>query len=364
VDLYVFNPSLELIHIIDDFTSLMWIRRYYKSGEFELHVPLTNDNVKYLVRDNIIYKKGDKEAGYIETRQIALDEKGQETLQVKGKFLTSYLNDRINWSQLVFLGSSEVLMRKLVNDNCIYPSNVNRKIPLLSLEVLKNYSEAITYQNSYGNINEQLENIATTSELGYRINFNHINKSLIFEVYKGVNRSVNQSLIAPCIFSREFENILNQTYVESNNNFKNTALVAGEGEGSVRTLVSINDGNIGLNRHELFVDARDLQKVVDNVSLTDTEYKNVLTQRGNEKLQEYKEVKTFDSIINTKGNNIYKADYDLGDVVTIVDKKWNLRLDTRITEIQEIYEGGKIDINPTFGNNIPTIMDAFKRMVR
>lgn len=30
------------------------------------------------------------------------------------------------------------------------------------------------------------------------------------------------SLIVPCIFSREFEIILNQTCIESNNNFKNT----------------------------------------------------------------------------------------------------------------------------------------------
>jgi len=54
----------------------------------------------------------------------------------------------------------------------------------------------------------------------------------------------------------------------------------------------------------------------------------------------------------------------LGDIVTIQDKKWGLRVDTRITEIQEVYEGGKVEINPTFGSNIPTITDKIKRMVR
>lgn len=364
MEIYVFNPNIELVHVIDEFTSLIWTRRYYKPGEFELHVPLTSDNIKYLIRDNIIYKKGDNEAGYIETRQIELDDKGQETLQIKGKFLVNYLNDRINWGQLMFSGFSEVLMRKLVNDNCINPTNINRKIPLLILEELKGYSEKIEYQNSYGNIVEELEKIATTNDLGYRINFNHINKSLRFEVYKGVNRSVNQSLIAPCIFSREFENILNQTYIESNNNFKNTALVAGEGEGPNRTLVTINNSNTGLKRRELFVDARDLQKIVNDVTLTDQEYKNTSIQRGNEKLAEYTEIKTFESKVNTQGNNIYKVDYDLGDIVTIADRKWGLRVDTRITEIEEVYEGSKVEINPTFGSNIPTLMDNFKRMVR
>lgn len=364
MELYVFNVNIELIHIIDNFTSLIWTRKYYKPGQFELHLPLTDDNIKYLKRGNIIYKKGDNEAGYIETRQIDLDEKGQEFLQIKGKFLTNYANKRINWGQLAFSGLSEVLMRKLVNDNCINPSNVNRKIPLLILGPLKNYSERIEYQNSYGNIIEELEKIASTNELGYRINLNHIDKKLIFEVYKGVNRSVNQSLIAPCIFSRDFENILNQTYMESNNDYKNTALVGGEGEGAARTLISINNNNIGLNRHELFVDARDLQKEVDGVVLTDTEYKNALIQRGNEKLAEHQELKTFESKVNTRGNNIYKVDYDLGDIVTVTDKKWGVTLDTRITEIEEVYEEGKVEVNPVFGNVIPTIIDQMKRMVR
>lgn len=364
MEIYVFNTSIELVHIIDEFSSLIWTRRYFKSGSFELHVPLTGDNIKYLVKDNIIYKKSDNEAAYIETRQISLDEKGKETLHVKGSFLTNYIDSRINWGRLIFNGLTEVLMRKLVNDSCINPTNPNRKIRLLNLGAIKNYTEKIEYQNSYGNIIEELEKIANTNELGYRINFDHINKSLDFEVYKGVNRSVNQSLIAPCIFSREFENILNQTYVESSSNFKNTALVAGEGEGTTRVLVTINDINSGIERHELFVDARDLQRNVDNVNLAEQEYKNNLVQRGNEKLAEYKEIKTFDSKVNAQGNNVYKVDYDLGDIVTIYDKKWELQVDTRITEIEEIYESGKFEINPTFGNNIPTIVDTFKRMVK
>lgn len=364
MELYIFDKELNLINILDNFTSLIWTRRYFKPGEFELHLPLTIENIKFLVNGNIIYKKGDPEAGYIETRQIELDEEGKEVLKIKGKFLTNYINRRINWRQLFFYGKSEVLMRKLINDNCINPSNSARKIPLLELGKLKNYAETIEYQNSYGSLDEELENIGTTNELGYRINLNYINKKLIFEVYKGVNRSVNQSLIAPCIFSRDFENILNQAYMESDADYKNTVLVAGEGEGAERTLVFINNTNSGLNRRELFVDARDLQKEVDGVILTDTQYKNTLLQRGNEKLAENTEIKTFESKVNTRGNNVYKVDYDLGDIVTVTDKKWGITLDTRITEIEEVYEDGKVEINPTFGENIPTILDKIKRMVK
>lgn len=364
MEIYVFNTNIELIHIIDNSTSLIWTRRYYKPGEFQLHLPLTEDNIKYLKRDNIIYKKDDKEAGYIETRQIELDEKGNETLLVKGRFLTNYSDRRIIWGELSFNGKCEALMRKLLTDNCINPSDINRKMPLLELGNLKNYTETIEYQKSYGNVGDELEKIATTNELGYRINLNHINKKLIFEVYKGVNRSVNQSLVAPCIFSRDFENVLNQTYIESSNDYKNTALIGGEGEGKQRVLVSINNNNSGVNRWELFVDAGDLKKEVNDVILTDTEYKNTLVQKGKEKLTEHQEVKTFESKVNTKGNNVYKVDYDLGDIVTVTDKKWGITLDTRITEIEEIYEEGKVEVNPVFGNITPTIIEKMKRMVK
>lgn len=64
------------------------------------------------------------------------------------------------------------------------------------------------------------------------------------------------------------------------------------------------------------------------------------------------------------GNNKYKKDYDLGDIVTVVDKNWRIRIDTRITEIEEAYEEKGFEVNVTFGNNIPTIIDKIKQTVR
>ncbi len=363
MQLYILNKNLELKGIIDSFTSLIWTRKYYKSGEFELTLAATKENRELLIKDNIIYRDESIEAGFIET--IEIDENnGIEKLKVRGKFLTYYFSRRINWGQLFFKGKIEELMRKLVNDSCISPSNIDRKIPLLSLGEINNYTESIEYQNSYGNINSELEKLSNLSNIAFRNKVDISNRKIIFEAYKGVDRSVNQTLIAPCIFSREFENIFSQAYTDSINNLKNTALVGGEGEGTARTLISINDTNVGLGRHELFVDAKDLQKDVDGVILTDEEYKNTLIARGNEKLAENNEVKTFDSKVNTRGNNIYKVDYDLGDIVTIVDTKWGLQLDTRITEIEEVYEENGLEINPTFGNSIPTIIDKIKSKMR
>jgi hypothetical protein len=346
---------------------LRWIRRYSKSGELELHCALSAETLNLLQRDNIIYKKDDVEAGYIETRQLKMGVDGNEYLEVKGKFLTNYIDRRINWDRVNFNGKTEELMRKLVNDNAVNPINLNRKINNLILGNLKGFNEDIKYQNSFGNVLDCLENISNTSGLGYRNLLDIKNRKVALDIYKGVDRTLNNGTVAPCIFSRDFENILEQSYFDSLNNYKNTALIAGTGEGSYRKTTSIENG-AGLDRYEMYVDARDLQntKTVDNaeVPIPDNEYLQLLLQRGMEKLAECKEIQTFDSKININSNNKYKVDYDLGDIITVADKKWGLRVDTRITEIEEIYEGGKVEINPTFGNNIPTLIDKIRQVVR
>ncbi|WP_434305894.1 siphovirus ReqiPepy6 Gp37-like family protein [Clostridium botulinum] len=385
MELYIFNRDLELKGILDTFTSLRWIRRYSKTGEFELHCALDSNTLGLLKRDNVVYKKDDVEAGYIETRQLKIGEDGQEYLEVKGKFLTNYLDRRISWDRVNFSGKTEELMRKLVNDNAINPVNINRKIPNLILGNLKGFTEDIKYPNSFGNILEQLENISNTNNLGYRNILDMKNRLIKFDVYKGVDRTLNNGTIAPCIFSRDFENILEQEYTDSLNNYRNTTLIAGAGEGKDRKITSIENGK-GIDRYELYVDARDIQDT-ETVTVTVTDYdeegnvtgsheedqeveipweryRPLLIQRGKEKLEECQEVQTFDSKINILGNNKYKKDYDLGDIVTVVDKNWGIRIDTRITEIEEVYEEKGLEVNVVFGNNIPTIIDKIKQVVR
>lgn len=366
MELYIFNRDLEFQGIIDTFTSFRWIRRYHKAGEFELHCLLTQDSLQLLQRENIIYKKGDTEAGYIEYRELKLNESGQEELVVKGKFLTGYLGRRIIWGQEILQTTAEQAMRSLVDKHCIN-AIADRVIPNLILGDVKNYSENINYQTSYNNLLDELENISNISDLGYRINFDINNRKLIFEVYKGLDRTANQLINPQAIFSRDFENILEQQYVDSIHNFRNVALVGGIGEGIARKLTTIGQA-IGLNRFEMFVDARDIsdkkQEGETEIQLTEQEYLQMLVERGNTKLTEQTELKTFDSRINLQGNLKYKQDFDLGDIVTVVDKNWNIRVDTRITEIEEIYEVGKQEVNIVFGNNIPTLIDKIKQIVR
>ena len=327
-----------------------------------MHCALTSDSLSLLQRESIIYKKGDSEAGYIETRNLSQDADGKEVLVIKGKFLTGYLNRRIVWGTEILNTTVEVAMRTMLTNNCITAIDTDRDIPNLSLGTLNNYIDSVDYQTSYKNLADEIESLSNTNNLGYRVKFDTTNKKLVFETYEGLNRSVNQSDNARCIFSKEFENILEQEYTDSLNNYKNLCLIGGMGEGVARKLVTIGDSN-GLDRFEVFNDQKSLSNETDGVVMNDIDYNNLLVEKGNGTLATTLNTLTFDSKINKNSNLGYKTNWDLGDIVTVVNKPWNITKDVRISEIEEVYEQDGLSINVTFGSSIPTLITKIKQMI-
>lgn len=362
MQIYVFDRNLNFTGAIDNYSSLRWRRRFNQFSEFELHCPLNADTLSLLIRGSIICKSDStQEAGFIEYRELQQNEQGEEFLVIKGKFLKSYLDRRIIWLQELLNCTNEVAMRTLVNDQCITPTDPNRVMPNLQLGTLKNYAGNINYQVTYNNLFDELINLTNLSNLGFRILLDTVNKKLNFDVYQGLDRTAGQAINPRCIFSADFDNILSQNYIDSSNNLKNVALVAGVGVGSARKLVAVGS-SAGLDRFEMFVDANNLSNInsVDSSVIADAVYLPMLTAKGTADLALTADIKTFDSKVNTNSNLTYKTDYDLGDKVTCLNKKWGLTMDTVIVEIEEIYEAQGTKINVVFGNNIPTLADKIK----
>ncbi|MCK9575650.1 MAG: siphovirus ReqiPepy6 Gp37-like family protein [Clostridia bacterium] len=377
MELYIFGPTIGTpIGIIDAFISLQWIRRYYKAGEFDLIVPVTDDNVTILQKCNLVWKKGENEAGYIYYRHFSLSDTGQEQLEVKGKFLTGYLGQRIIWDTMYISDTAENVMRTLVNKSAINPTITARTIPLLSLGTSQGFTPTAIYQTPDGsrdNLADELEILSTAAELGHRITFDPENSTLKFDIYVGLDRSTEQTQNVPAIFSREFENVLTQEYTDSDDNLKNVALLngifkTGSGETEVNTPVSVTAGSAtGLDRYEEYIDGgtqSESTKDADGnvITITQAQYESALTDTGTADLAEHQEVETFDSTIDINSNLVYKTDWDLGDICPCLNKQWGVVVNARITEITEVYEESGTTITPTFGNNVPTIIDKIKNM--
>lgn len=364
MQLYVLDNNFTRIGIIDNYECLIWKRNYYKANEFTMQLIPTFEQFEMLKKGIILLKNDNtKEAMYINHRELEEDNDGIEKLVVSGYGLENWLSRRITLLKELQEGNAETVIRNYVNNNCISASDSNRNISNLIQGINNNLGTNVSYNSHYKVLLEEVEAIAKTNELGFKIDLDLISQKYIFEVFKGLDRTVNQNENSIAIFSTEFENISEQKYVDSENDFKNYVLVAGAGEDLNRKTFEIGSENEGLNRYELFVDARDISdKTDDDVDIPEEIYNNLLEARGKEKLTECTLVETFDCKILNTNSLIYRTDFDLGDKISIINKKWGLLLHERIVSIEEVYDVDGFNINIEIGNNIPTLIDKIKKM--
>lgn len=215
------------------------------------------------------------------------------------------------------------------------------------------------------------ETAAKAAKLGIRVLTNARTGKHTFSVYEGRDLTAgNTAGNAPCIFSQEFDNIVEQEYTNSVENLKTTAYVGGEEkEGVTRKVAEVGGSSTGLSRDEVFINATDIVQEYENesgqtVTLTTAQYLALLSARGVEELEQYAETLAFGSKINTNANLKYGTDYNLGDRVTCINKRWNVRIDVRITEIAETYETSGEEIDITFGESLPALLTQIRQITK
>ena len=374
MELYVYSSEMELQGIVEKIASLIWTRRYWSCGEFKLLVPFTEEHSRMLVKNNIIMKRGDDEAAQIRYVSITKNSQGLEEIEVQGKFLIAWIGKRIIKKQIITNDTTQNILYRIVRENVTNPADTARKIPDVSIATDDEDTEsgAIDYTSEqYTNAQLAAETAAKAAKLGIRMRTDARTGAHVFSVYEGRDLTAgNTAGNAPCIFSQEFDNIVEQEYTNSVENLKTTAFVGGEEkEGVARKVAEVGGSAAGLAREEVFINATDIvQEYEDDdgeqVTLTDTEYLALLSARGAEELEQYAETLSFGSKINTFANLIYRTDYDLGDRVTCVNKRWGIRIDVRITEIAETYQNNVEEIDITFGESLPALLTQIRQITK
>lgn len=343
MEIKIFDSQLNYLGVIDNINSFTYVSKYNNIGTFKIKGLLTNQSKELLKIGNYIYYQG--RSGFIHSIEIDIDG-NEKSIITNGYSLLGLLERRIIWSKINFNGNIIDFIEKVINENCINVSEA-RKIPFLSIEKNTSIVQQMEKQVSYQNLLLTIIEVVQLYDYGIKIDFDINNKSFIFSVYDGENRVAGTE--NPVIFNREFENIISEVYINSRKQYANVALVSGQDE----TLVTIGNDYSGLNRYEVFIEATDLLKG----KLSESEFEAQLKQKGNESLAQYSIIESFEGIVNT----VAISDYKLGDKVSIVDKELGVILNTRITEIEEIFESKGTTINLTFGTSVPTLIN---RMVK
>lgn len=368
----VFKITKEIFEPIGDisqYTCLLWPDAYVGYASFELWAPITDDNRELIKCGNVIWCGGTN-AAVIESIKSVIDDKGEKTYDVKGRTLEKYLIDRIIWGTYVGSGKTSTIMYGIVNTNAVNPVDLKRRIPWLVCAEDDRVGKSInSYQKTGGFMYDALEGLANDSGVGFSVLFDPRNKKLVFKVVAGKDLTQdNTEGNDPVVFSTELEDILSSSYYMNAQDERTVAFVQGEGEGIERRSVVAGNGSLeGLERKELYVDARDIQSEVMNgdgtqTKLTDSEYIETLMQRGDEKLAEYTTVEIFESQIRQFGDVQYEfgVDYQKGDKVTVIDEQLGVMVSARITKAEEQFDE-EYNLVLTFGYSSPTMLKKVKR---
>ena len=372
MELIIYDRNLTPLGLIEKITSFIWVRRYWSAGEFKLLVPLTEKHVELLRMYRLVAMRGNNEAAEIRYVHKRKNKRGMEEIEVQGRFLSSWIGKRIVLNPIIAASPAPVLMRRIVTENVTNPTNALRRISGISHTDISGIQRGIIEYSSEPFINAllALEQIAKASRLGFQIITDIRTAAHFFRIYDGREFTAEQIINPPIIFSPEFDNILEQEFTNSTERLRSTAYIGGEEtHDRPRRVVEVGTNAAGLDRAEVFINATDItQTWRDDNGVQHTipaaQYDAMLAQRGVQSLEYFAEILSFSSVLNNFANLRYKEDYDLGDRVTCVNRRWGVRINVRITEVMEIYQDhNEARLEITFGESLPALIDQIRLLV-
>ena len=373
MQIQVFNLDLDFLGICEEINDIEWVREYYKGGRFTLNAKLNEHNLGLLKKDNILIKDNNfDEPMIIEYRELSEGSNGDEDFIITGNSLTTrILSSRVTESRQIEKNKIDVVMKNILKKQTESPL---RAFKGLSYSEDKDYfTEIIEHKSLYKSLDEEFETLSRLYDIGHKISIDIENKLFVFDVYTMAD--ISDSVL----FSVDFDNLSNQRFTDSTDNYKNVAIVCGQGDSDkdedddeTRDKVILNnDLYAGFNRREVYIDARDIEKDTkkgkdkdgNEIDIPIANGENaikLLTARGKERLIEHLPIESFEGDL-VENNYRYKIDFDLGNVVTVRNKKWGVEFTQRITKIIENTDIYGTTIEVSFGVELPTVYDKLQQ---
>lgn len=334
MNIYVATPTLQTIAIVDYCNSIIWHEKFCGTGDFEIALPASPEINAIFTKNNLVYREDNDTVMIVEKIQLTTSDESGDQVIVSGRSCDAIIARRIVWTQQTFAGNVCQCVEALLNNNLINPADPARKIDLIAMGDCPTITQTIQKQMTGDNLLDAIIEILTNYKLGYKLGMDlgRLGGKLFFHITQGTDRSEGNADGNPVVrFSPEFDNLPSSEYVFDISKYRNEALIGGEGEGSARTYAAVG-GNVGLDRYELFVDARSTSS--NDGEITADVYLAQLAEEGKEKLAENAITETFAGEIEECSTYCYGEDYFLGDIVQI-ENAYGIGAKVRITDVTE-----------------------------
>lgn len=348
MDIYVLDSSAQILDMIDTFESNIWTVQYFDTNDFELVVPATDKNIDLLQKDRLLCRDKDRDGDtwrnvmIIENIKIVADWEDGNQMTVSGRGLKSIVGRRVIWKQTNLTGKVETGIRQIITENIISPDDEKRKIDNFILDEPAGITDAFDIQAMGEDLDEWVTSTCQTYGIGWDVYIK--DGKFVFKLYKGLDRSYNQKDRLPVVFSDEFDNLLASTYTYERAEFKNAALIGGEGEGVNQRITTIGDSS-GLERYEAYIDGSSVSS--NGTIITEEQYYKMLQDYAKDELNTTSFTESFEGNVIPDGNYILNQDYFLGDTVQVINE-YGISATPRIVEIIESEDQNGTSIIPTF----------------
>jgi hypothetical protein len=329
----------------------------------------------------------------IEKIEIETDEENGDYIIATATDGFSIVAGRIVRWQIVHSGTVAEFIKRVLTDNVINPAQGQRAIPNFEIDT-SNFAElkdTIDISVLGDDIAQLIITTCKTYNYGFRLSYNIQTQKLVFRLYKGKNKATTES-DEYIEFSPRYANILSSNYVDDDSNYKNVAYVAYKNEAGETALLSYFVGSTepqGEARREVYVDGTSTSRSItkeeltamfpdvkhsgvtypyyievngetiivaksegaeqnEKITVTDYTYLLLIRRIAQNTLAERVKTQTFEGNVDTIDTYIYKQDYDLGDVVRVINE-YGIEAQAQITAIieSEDNEDGLV-IEPTF----------------
>ncbi|WP_042347424.1 Gp37-like protein [Bacillus massiliigorillae] len=205
MDISLFN-GFEQVGLIENSKSYFYEQKYNEVGNFEFSI-LTSDKHADRIKQKQTVQFGEDaiKTGIITDISIRKTTYGEREKVIKGKSLGNKLSNFTilpSKEYAEFQGYVDEVIKQAVRKNCIDCLDKNRKFSYLQIANPKMLSDIIRHKTRYKNLLLEIENLTKIYELGWFIDFDITNQKWIFDIYKGVNRSVNQNKVTPMMIKR------------------------------------------------------------------------------------------------------------------------------------------------------------------
>jgi Siphovirus ReqiPepy6 Gp37-like protein len=341
MDIFILDVLLRPIDVVDEYISFLWTERWNSMGDFQITTLATPNNKRRFVPQTKLSITQSKRVMIIESVEEKDDIENGNVLTVKGRCLNSMLEKRVaaihdsgliatSWDTV---GPTPKELLELYFFQICYTGEISSGdiIPFVqaqgttSLYPAENIADPwpsdFQWSTKPEDLYKALQDICSAYDVGFRFYKSPTDSKLYFESMMGSDRTTQQSLYPPVIFSYDMVNLIDTTNLVDTTKYYNAVLVVYfyKDTSDVDTTISVWVESDDLTLSERGFDQKtkflSVTQIPEGTALVDVPA--YLTQLGQEELGRSQSVNVYDGEISKTASYVYEVDYNLGDLVEV-----------------------------------------------